>query len=222
MLRTFLNPKTCGFAKVATINAGKASKKLEKQINESSTKYGARLQQERYRLFVEMFEANKESFEIPITEFTKKAKNLDMYVAKWRKCGRKTSELQQCFSTFSPEMWASLTNAKRREHTLFDCKGCHHSFAKTLAYFPVKSPLMKNKQRQNPFHITESTTRQILKQNITATKAKDSAKELYHRINNAFESVCGMSFGEALTKVPEANLQIKQKRSEKKQYAEIF
>lgn len=215
MYRTFLDPKSCGFAKIGAINAGKKAKRLEREFNESSINYGARVLKERYLLFQDMFASNTDSFEIPFNEFNKKVKSLDMYITKWRKCSRKNSEMQQCFDTFQPEVWSSFTDSKRREHTLFDCKGCHHSYAKTQAYFPVKSPLLKNKAKQNPFSITESTARRVLK-NPNKTKAKESAKELYNRINAAFESVCGLSFGEALAQVPETNLQIKQSSNEKK------
>lgn len=76
---------------------------------------------------------------------------------------------------------------------------------------------MKNKSKSNPFSVTENTARQVLgENNLSKTKARDSARELYTRIDSAFQSVCGMTFGQALTQVPEANLQTKQTINERK------
>lgn len=79
MFRSFVDPKTCCFAKISVINTAKEAKKLERQISESKTKYGIRILQERYRLFNLTFEGNNQSFEVSYTDFLKKVKSLDMY-----------------------------------------------------------------------------------------------------------------------------------------------
>ena len=121
--------------------------------------------------------------------------------------------MNECFDKFSPQNWANLSDAKKREHTLFNCKGCHQHYAKVQSLFPIKSPLLKNKAKGNPFVIAKEIQKKVLH---TPNEIKETARELFKEINPAFQSVCGVSFAEAISKVPESNLKIKETASEKK------
>jgi len=221
MYRTFLDPKTCGFGKMGAIHAGRQSKLLKKDGNESNAKFGARLMQYRYSIFQEMFHSpvDNESFKLPLSEFNKKHTALHMHVIKWSKCGRKSLEMKEYFDKFSAQNWANLSNAKRREHTLFECKGCHQSYSKVQSLFPVRSPLLKKRSKDNPFTVANDSSKSAASQVLQApnkTVIRQTVKELYNKIDPAFQTICGVSFGEALAGVTETNLQIRESKNEKK------
>lgn len=219
MCRTFLNPKTCGFAKAAVINTARQSKHLQRETNEGSAKFGARVHQEHYKLFQAVFSARIEKYQMPYNEFIKKYRQLQDAVNKWSHCGAKCHEKREYFEKFSPENWASLSDAKKREHELFDCKGCYQNYSRIQALFPIKSPLFKKKATENPFyqankHIPKKPSKDYI---------RETTKQLYDQLNPAFESMCGMTFAEALSKTPETNLQLKENATvKKKARREIF
>lgn len=216
MCRTFIDPKACGFGKVAAFYATKEAKRLKRNANEGTAKFGARCLQERFRIFRDAFSSRTESFEMNFLEFNKKFPSLQATISKWSP--RKKKEKELYLTEFSVENWLNLSEAKKREHTLFDCKGCHQNYPSVQALFPVKSPRLQKRAKENPFvvakDLAKETTANVL---VSKTQIKETAKALYDSINPVFESVSGgISFAEALSKVPATNLEIKKSKTEKK------
>ena len=149
MCKTFLDPKTCGFGKVAALQAAKEARRLKRQEKESSTKFGARCLQERFRIFNNTFSLRAESFELDFLQFNLKLAALQSKVTEWSP--RKKEEKERYLNEFSVDNWKSLSEAKKREHTLFDCKGCHQNYTSVQALFPVKSPRLQKRAKENPF-----------------------------------------------------------------------
>jgi len=217
MCLTFLNPKTCGFGKVAAIFAAKKSRELKRGENEGKAKFGARVLQERHTTFRDIFQEN-DDFSMDFNDFNKKFSALQEAVSKWSP--RKKQDKETYLKEFSVESWNSLSGAKKREHTLFDCKGCHQNFPKAQSLFPVKSPRLKSKEKENPFVISRNLREATSKQSqlLNKTAIKETARCLYDSINSAFTSVSGgVTFAEALTKVPDTNLKLKPTQSVAKQ-----
>lgn len=213
--RTFLNPKTCGFGKCAAIFAAKKSRQLKREENEGKAKFGARLQQHHYTTFKDIFHSQENYLQGEVKEFNKHFKALQQTLNKWSP--RKKHEKEQFLEQFSVENWLALSNATKKEHTLFDCKGCHQNFTKAQSLFPLKSLRLKAKAKENPFVIAQTLEKDLNKQLPSKTVVKQTARCLYESINNAFKSVSGgVTFAEALTKVPETNLKWKQTKCEAK------
>ena len=54
--------------------------------------------------------------------------------------------------TFSPENWNKLTMARKREHSLVNCKACYHYFPAVSSFYPVNSTEAKIDSEENPFN----------------------------------------------------------------------
>ena len=215
MCRTFLDPKTCGFAKVAAPQAAKSARMIQREERESSTEFRARCMQERFKMFRDTFSSSGESFEIDFSQFNLKLAALQSAVSKWSP--RKKDAKKHYLAKFSVESWKILSEARQREHTLFDCKGCHQHYPAVQALFPLRSPRLQHRAKENPFVETRKLGKRLTTKLLNKTQIKDTAKTLYDSLNPLFESVSGgISFAEALTKVPEANLEIKKSNAEKK------
>ena len=215
MCRTFLNPKTCGFGKVAALFAAKQSRQLKREEHEGKAKFCARVQQLHYTTFREIFQSRRDDF--LVEDFNKKFNALQAAINNWSP--RKRQDKEQFLKQFSVDNWIQLSDAKKREHTLFDCKGCHQTFSKTQSLFPVRSLRLKAKEKENPFVIARTLGEDLTKQNQLPSKTavKQTAQSLYESINHVFKSVSGgVTFAEALTKVPETNLKMKPTKCETK------
>ena len=79
-------------------------------------------------------------------EFTVQVLKLEETCKKWSR--NKPRKRKQEFKT---EKWLKLSNAKKQQHTLAKCKGCHHAHTKLQATFPVHSNIMKQFAKENPF-----------------------------------------------------------------------
>jgi predicted transcriptional regulator len=127
MCNTFLNPKTCGFGKVAAIYAAKTARELKRGESEGKNKFGARILQEQYTTFKEIFH-QRDDFSMEFKDFNKKYSALQEAINKWSP--RKNQDKEEYLKQFSIDNWMQLSDAKKREHTLFVCKGCHQNFVK--------------------------------------------------------------------------------------------
>lgn len=216
MCRTFLNPKSCGFGRIAAIYAAEKASHIERGINEGKVKFGARMKQEQFKIFQDIFQERSENFAIDFKKFNLNFAALQDAVKKWSP--RKKKEKEHFFVEFSIDKWVQLSDVKKKEHSLYDCKGCHQNYAKAQSLFPVRSPRLKSKAKENPFYVCNEL--QITSQKVklpNKTAIKDTARSLYESVNSAFLSVSGgISFAEALTKVPEVNLQTKKTKCEAK------
>jgi hypothetical protein len=82
----------------------------------------------------------------------------------------KKQEKKRYFKRFSIDDWVKLSDAKQREHTLFDCKGCHQNYSETQYLFPVRSPRLKSKAKENPFVVSRTLQEQTARQSQLPSK----------------------------------------------------
>ena len=74
---TFLCPRSCGFARVATLVLGrKVSAELLKEEKEGQAKFCARKLQEHYKRYTQLFKDEEDSFQIDFAKFRKKLPQL--------------------------------------------------------------------------------------------------------------------------------------------------
>ena len=103
MERSFLSPTTCGFAKVAALEASKQVGILKKLENEGNAKFKSRKLQERFNIYCSFFEEHSEAFKIDISTFNKRLPPLQAIICKWNP--RKKLERDHFLAKFSVESW---------------------------------------------------------------------------------------------------------------------
>ena len=218
MSGTFLCPNSCGFAKVGALEIARGTV-LPRDKDESATKFQARLKREQYDRFISTFSCNNEErFAIDFLKFQKKISALREKVSKWNV--KKLEEKSKFMTTFSIKNWMSLSDSRRKEHSLANCKGCAVRYADIQAYFPVKSPLLKAKAKSNPVFVARTAAQEYYTTPDPKPLQKDvktAAKEIYKAIDCVFEKRFKTSFADALSKVTELNLQHKSKNDIRKE-----
>ena len=223
MSGTFLCPNSCGFAKVVAIEVAREVGSLtKKESKESETKYHARLKQEQYNQYTKDFsEVAKEKFRIDFASFNKKLPNLREKFTKWS--FRKKDEKEKFIKTFSREQWRNLPVARKIEHSLANCKACAVRHATEQAYFSgqEKSIALKGKAKANPVFAAEDECKK-LRSAVPTVKPllkdiKNTAKAVYGKVAQTFEQTFNKSFAETLSKIPELNLQHKDKSERRKE-----
>lgn len=222
MAGTFLCPNSCGFAKVVAIQvAREADSSVKKESKESDTKYRARLKQEQYKQYTNEFaEITQGNFNMDFTRFHKKLPNLREKFSKWN--FRKKDEKLKFIEAFSRDSWRKLSFARKKEHTLANCRACAVRHSTEQAYFSsqVKSKVLKGKAKLNPV-FTAHNEGEKLRNLIPVAKPlqrdiQNTAKAIYEKVAPAFEQTFDTSFAEALSKIPELNLQHKDKDERRK------
>ena len=119
---------------------------------------------------------------------------LQSAVIKWSPCKK---EKEHCLNEFSVDSWKNLCEAKKKEHTLLDCKGCHQNYPSVQALFPVKSPPLQKRAKENHFVKTKELDEGMTTKLLSKGQIKETAKTLYDSITPVFQSVSGgMSFAE--------------------------
>ena len=94
-------------------------------------------------------------------------------------------------------------------------------YANVMGYFPVKSPLLKGKAKENPVFAADYEI-QKLQQKAPQVKPQlkditNTVKAIYEKVGSVFQKQFNTSFAEALSKVPELNLQHKTKNQKRKE-----
>lgn len=227
MAGTFLCPNTCGFGKILALEASKKVA-LSKQEGESKTRFNNRLKQECYKLYISNFSLVEENFNIDLAKFNKKLPSLKDAINKWN--FRKMDEKKLYLDTFSTSNWEKLSPVRKSEHTFSNCKGCALRYADVQALFPVKSSVLKGKAYQNPVFSSENEAQKLRCNNGRVVKPsqreiKNTAKAMYNKLSPVFEQSYGMSFAEALSKLPGLDIQYKSKndiRSDRRQHYRQF
>lgn len=210
----FCSPTTCGFAKVAALYS---AKKAKSSVHDPAKSVKSQVIEARYKYFCETFADNQDGFHIDYKTFNKRFLALTSVVRKWNP--KKKAEKTKFFTEFSVERWLSLSQSRKNEHTFSNCKGCYHSYPATCALFPVKSLALKNKEKENPFRVAAELNAKIGKGKNTKpgkNQAITVARELFKELNPVFNKWAGISLGEAMTKVPEANVEVKKTPAERK------
>ena len=184
------------------------SPKLKRDAKKGSAKYKARVLQGQYQEFKDLFADRGQEFTLDQLEFNKRTPKLKETMKTWSK--NKPKEKQLYLETFSSEKWKKLSNAKKQQHTLSKCKGCHHHYLKLQSSFPVKSAIMKGFAKENPFY----QARQLPARSKTILN--DCTREIYNSFNVPFQKTFGISFEEPQTNLAELKLQKKRTKSERK------
>ena len=117
----------CGFARVAAKNS--VHNENGKLIRDKNT---------RLQKFTSIFGVNKEAFAVSQNAFDKRLPVLLRNFEKWR--GEKKSKYLE---HFSPTAWRSLSAAKRRMHSVSNCRGCQVNHLSFQSLFPLKTNRLK-------------------------------------------------------------------------------
>jgi len=205
-----VNPETCGFAKVAAFNAAKESRAILKEKNSSKSQE----LQETFKLFCDALKEHSNAQEIDFQTFVRRFPYFEAVIKKWNP--RKKAEKDTYFAKFSSESWTNLSQAKKREHSFSNCKGCYQNYADIQALFPVRSPNLKKKAKNNPFNVVKELQSNSKLNPVSKRIAINGASLLYEKLNPAFEKWSGIPLGEALSKVPEAKVEVKKSAGERK------
>ena len=208
MSGTFLCPNVCGFAKVVALEIGKeVQNSIKKKECESVKDYRNHVKEEQYKRFNNSFSETCGKFDIDITKFHKNLLHLKSKVRKWNL--RKSAEKSEYLNTFSIESWNNLPMARKREHSLANCRGCAVRYANVQSYSPVQSRFLIAKA--NPVFAAEIEAEK-LKGTGPVVKPlqadiRNTAKKIYNNVAPAFEKKVGTNLADAFAKVPELNLQ---------------
>lgn len=140
---------------------------------------------------------------------------LQSTITKWNP--RKKTERYTFLEKFSIKNWQKLSGIKKCGHTLSNCKGCHLDFSHIQAPFPVKSPHLKG--IGNPCLVAKSLSTKIKR--LCKGAIKEVTNDIYNKLNTSFEEWAGVSFAEALCKVPEAKVEGKKTTLQKHNKGEM-
>lgn len=222
MVATFICPSNCGFARVAALKTREqAEAALNRAAGEGTSKYKSRVMQEHFKLYNASFD-NQSSFTVDYLKFQKKVPALRTLFTNWNP--RKRLEKQLYLKTFSLENWHALTKARKREHSLDNCKGCYHHFLEVQSLLPVRSNRFKGTLKKNPFTVISNENIRP-KQNsakYTNGEIKATAKALYTKIDEKFQQIYQVKFVEALIKVPEIGIEKKKTAVEAKKERRVM
>ena len=127
MASSLVNPLTCGFAKVAVHFVFSKKKNIDREKGEGMSKYKARIFQLQHEEFQYIFKDRKEAFKVDYKNFQRSMQKLRQCMAEWGRNGS-TESKRLYLDSFSVEKWDKLSNAKKDQHTLSNCKGCYHHF----------------------------------------------------------------------------------------------
>ena len=181
---------------------------IKKDSREGGNKYKAKVSTLQYQAFNDTFRDRAYQFKLSYEHFIKKAPKLKEVFKNWNR--HKPKEKSAYVDTFSTEKWLKLSGAKKQQHSLEQCKGCHHFFTKLQATFPVKSPQLKKFAKENPFYQAQNLPKH------KPAVLNDCTRQIYNFINKPFEKTFGVSFEEAQTKLSELNVQMKPSKTERK------
>ena len=194
---SFLDPRVCGYAKVAALHVDKTSwQKVSKGPRGGDVLHKSRVKSQQYSDFNEIFSDRQLDFSIDFQQFAKRLPSIKELFARWK--GRDYKNKVEYLDTFSVENWKKLSSTKKNEHTLQDCKACFDNHTKLCPTFPTKSPTNEAAGKENPF----TASKQFKTPSLTAKTLKDATLEIYSEVNTRFKKAFNISFFEAQTKVP--------------------
>jgi len=96
-----LSPNTCGFAKVAALEAAKQVANLKKADREGNFQFKSRKLQDRFTTFCGFFKEHSEAFAIERATFNKRLPALQGVISKWDP--QRKGERDKFLSKFSTE-----------------------------------------------------------------------------------------------------------------------
>lgn len=203
MAVTFSCPNTCGFGRIVALEVSREAVR-QKERGESSVLYRSHCLQEQYKLFKNQFASVEETFQIiNYQQFIKKLPSLKDVINKWN--FRKIDEKRRYLNEFSRTNWAKLSDARKKEHSFPNCKGCALRYAETQSLFPVKSTILKQKALQNPVVMANMLADKLRTKNGRVVKPSkkeksNTAKAMYKKMATVYEKDFG-SFAEAISTI---------------------
>lgn len=221
MFGTFLSPDTCGFAKIAALEIEKEVKNAVKGNGASACENTTKPKQEQYKQFNAYFnnsEGGKNRFEISFSKYNINLLKLKTTVGMWSY--QKSAEKKQYLETFSLKQWQKLSQQKKDEHCLANCRECALRYATVQAFFPVKSRFLQGRCRKsNPVLHARNQAGKLKSPTIKPKRSdvKNSAKAMYEVLSTPFENTFGTTFAKALAAVPELDLQTGSNKENKKE-----
>ena len=217
MSGSLLCPNSCGFAKALALEAARDVGHLVKEKRESVTKHRARIQQEQFKKYNGYFQDVHSGFVIEFAKFQRQLPKLRDAVNKWN--FRKADEKLRWLNCFSYSSWQKLSLLRKKEHSLSNCRGCAVHNAEVLAFFPLKSAYLKGKAKANPVFSAKQAVSQLRgstrRVRPLQTDIKNTAQAIYSNVAPSFEATFNVSFAEALTKIPDLNLELKTKNDKR-------
>lgn len=208
MAVTFLCPNTCGFARIAATEISREiSSSIQREKEESSTKYQARI---------------KHEISVEPLQFHKRLPGLRNAINKWN--FRKAHEKQKYLETFSRKNWFAMSTNRKKEHSFSNCKGCAIRNPHIQAFFTVKSSFLKGKAKNSNIVMTglgevnKLRPQEPSPSKPTVKNIKNAAKAIYDKVAPLFEKTFRANFAQCLSKIPELDLQYKtanEKRAER-------
>ena len=205
----------CGYARIAAKNCVFYKNKA---VTDPRSKYD---------VYISTFGSScRDTFELDLYQFHRKSKDIVKIFQKWRGDDRKTY-----MEHFGSNKWMSIPESEKKLHCVTDCPACRHYHLQQQLLFPVKSPSLKGKLPKVFKDITNDTKVHIADEIVTSSVCygskskpqrqpnntlKNAATAIYRHVNEAFMADYGESFGDALAKVKEANLQVKKTHCQKK------
>ena len=206
--------------RVAALVLGRqVSAELSKEDKDGQAKFSVHKLQEHYKRYTEFFKDQEDAFQIDFTKFCNKLSKLRDFFQILEPTAE--GEKEKYVNHFSPESWSQLPPDRKKEHHLPDCKGCQKRDAEFQALFPVRSTQFKGKanienifSKSNNIKIPSVPLKH--RQPYSQTDIKKIAKDLYDRVNSAFEKISEVLFATAMTKVPEIELYKKKPPKERR------
>ena len=190
----------CGFTRVAARNS------VYDENGKVIYDKGTRLQK-----FLSMFGENKEAFAISQKTFDKRLLALLKNFNKWQR-----EDKSKYLDHFNYAAWNSLLALKKGLHLIFNCKECHINHMVFQSLFPLRTNRLKV---DDPVSVSVKEAANLRKSSKaikpSTTSVKDTAKNIYLKINQPFKNLYNIDLAEALAKVPKIGLTKSKTKAEK-------
>ena len=154
MSRTYMCPNICGFAKVLALEIAKelVESSLKKE-GETDKKYQDHLKGEQDKRFNDSFSETDGKFNIDIRKFKKNLSNLKSKFRKWNIV--KSAEKGNYRKTFLSVNWNNFPMARKKEHSLANCRGSAVRYTNVQSYLPIQSRVPTAKGKSNTVFASE-------------------------------------------------------------------
>ena len=190
----------CGFARVAARNS------VYDENGKVIYDKGTRLQK-----FLSTFGDNKEAFAVSQKTFDKRLPTLLKNFNKWQ--GEDKSKYLDHFNYVA---WNCLSALKKGLHSILNCKECQINHVVFQSLFPLRTNRLKG---DDPVSASVKQAAKLRKSSKavkpSAATIKDTAKNIYLKINQPFKNLYNTDLAEALAKVPEIGLTKSKTKAEK-------
>ena len=163
------------------------------------------------RKFLSTFGDNKEAFAVSQKTFDKRLPTLLKNFNKWQ--GEDKSKYLDHFNYVA---WNCLSALKKGLHSIPNCKECQINHVVFQSLFPLRTNRLKG---DDPVSASVKQAAKLRKSSKavkpSAATIKDTAKNIYLKINQPFKNLYNTDLAEALAKVPEIGLTKSKTKAEK-------